>query len=249
MQDSWLRLWEYSSAIIDSGVDSRMTVLDAGGTGTVFSYYLASEGCRVVTVDIDNEKVINANKAVKKFNFNMVNLNQSVTNLGFKGEGFDRVYSICVLEHLKIENQPVAIKELARVLKKGGILVLSFDFGKRGADNPILSKEEIISRIVKPSGLEIFHNAEFHTEVQDYAHASPDYTFGIVFLIKPGKIRLPSFRQIYLHPLCGKKINGNGQMDALISISRVPDNIFWKIVYRMYRYINFFLEEQIKVVR
>jgi hypothetical protein len=36
MQLHCLRLWEYAIAIVESVVDSRMNVLDAGSTGTIF---------------------------------------------------------------------------------------------------------------------------------------------------------------------------------------------------------------------
>ena len=45
--------------------------------------------------------------------------------LPFDGETFDEVYSRCVLEHLK--NPNVALKEMVRVLKKGGKLRLIAD--------------------------------------------------------------------------------------------------------------------------
>jgi len=249
MQGSWLRLWEYSSAIIESGVDSRMRVLDAGGTGTIFSYYLASEGCEVFSVDIDKKKVIDANKLAKFWKYKMVNLCESITDLSFKDDVFDRVFSICVIEHLSLEDQPKAIRELVRVLKKDGMLVLSFDFGKNGADNPILSKDEVFSRIIEPSGLEVLNNWEFSTDVLDYGDSSPDRTFGIVFLKKPGENNLPRFREIYLHPLSERKFDGYEASCPLLDLFPFRGNVMWRAIYKIYRCFNALLEERIRVIR
>lgn len=249
MQGNWLRLWEYSSAIIESGVDSRMRVLDAGGTGTIFSYYLASEGCEVLTVDIDKKKVIDANKLATSWKYKMVNLCESITDLSFKDDVFDRVFSICVIEHLSLEDQPKAIRELVRVLKKDGILVLSFDFGKNGADNPILSKGEVFSRIIEPSGLEVLNNWEFSTDVLDYGDASPDRTFGIVFLKKSGENNLPRFREIYLHPLAERKFDGHEAFRPLLDLFPFQGNVMWRVIYKIYRCFNALLEERIRIIR
>lgn len=196
MQDHWLRLWEYSGAIIESHLDKRMKVLDAGGTGTIFSYYLAAEGCDVHTVDIMEEKVRDAKILSEELGLNMQHSVQSITKLSYPDCYFDATCCICVIEHLPKEEQPVALKELSRILKPGGILSLTFDYGRNAKDNPILNPDEVITRLVIPSGLRITGNEKFHAASNDLGGTSMDYTFGSLFLKKPGELKLQNSRQI-----------------------------------------------------
>ncbi len=194
MQDNWLRLWEYSGAIIESRLDKRMVVLDAGGTGTIFSYYMAVEGCEVHTVDTWEEKVTDAKKLSEALGLPMYHSIQDIRDLVYKDAYFDAVYCICVIEHLAKATQVVGIRELARVLKPGGVLSFTFDYGKDAADFPILDEDEVVSRIAVPSGLEIIGNSEFHAISTDLGGTSLDYTFGSLFLRKPGQLRLRTER-------------------------------------------------------
>lgn len=201
LQDYWLRLWEYSSVIMESRVDARMRVLDAGGTGTVFSYYLSAEGCDVHTVDLLEEKVRDARLMSSRLGLPMEHRVESIVSLSYPSGFFDRVFSISVIEHLPIEDQGQAVAELARVLKPGGILAVTFDYGPEGSDNPIRNADEVFERLVTPSGLLVLDNPIFITEVEDYCDKSPTWTFGRLFLVKPGHISLTPTRDCPLGSL------------------------------------------------
>lgn len=192
MQNDWLRLWEYSIAIIESAVDTRMRILDAGGTGTIFSYYLASEGCEVFTVDISDKKVEEAKRLSEYLGLPMKHLCQSITNLKFPNSCFDRVFCICVIEHLRLDEQSLALKELGRALKPGGILSLTFDYGKKACDNKFLSPEEVVERLIIPSKMEVLGNRDFSLDIEDSGGTSLDISFGSLFLKKPGESKLPA---------------------------------------------------------
>jgi ubiquinone/menaquinone biosynthesis C-methylase UbiE len=201
MQESWLRMWEYSGAIIYSQVESGTKVLDAGGTGTIFSYYLAIEGCETYTVDIDEQKVKDAiytSQALKLQNIK--HYVQDIRNLEFEDNFFDRVFSICVIEHIEPEHQAKAVKELARVLKPGGILCITFDYGNYygqfDSRGTIKSPKDLYDRIIVPSGLEVIGNETLKTEVElepflphesFFPYESIEYIFGSIFLKKPGE--------------------------------------------------------------
>jgi len=188
MQDHWLKLWEYSGAIIESRLDKRMTVLDAGGAGSVLSYYMALEGCVVHTVDLLPQKVENTKKVAEALGLQMYSSIQDITNLDYADGYFDSVYGICVIEHILESNQPIAMKELGRVLRPGGVLAITFDYGKDAAEYPILAADEVYSRLVLPSGLEILGNRDFYAMSNDLGGSSLDYTFGALFLRKPGRL-------------------------------------------------------------
>lgn len=197
LQKHWLRMWEYSSAIIESKVDSRMRVLDAGGTGTVFSFYLAAEGCQVTTVDIDDKKIKDAIAMSEYLGLKMNHRLESITELSDEDETYDRVFCICVIEHINIDQQEVAIRQLSRVLKRGGILCITFDYGEFAADYPFLSPDDVQERLVKPSGLMTLNN-EFEEYSEDVGTHPIEYTFGSLFLKKEGDINIAKKRDSFL---------------------------------------------------
>jgi len=223
MQNHWLRLWEYSGAVIESYLDKRMRVLDAGGTGTIFSFYMAAEGCEVYTVDILEEKIENAKRLSQRLGLKMHHSVQSIANLNFPDCYFDAVYSICVIEHLPKEEQSIALKELSRVLKPGGILSLTFDYGINAKDNPILNAEEVITRLALPTGLKIVGNKKFYTESNDFGETNIDYTFGALFLRKSGKLELPNTRQIPMNALPEIKMSKDSNIKPMEE--QVPNKI------------------------
>lgn len=196
MSNHWLRWWEYTRAIIHSGVDVRSRILDAGGSATIFSIYLSLEGCETHTVDLDPAKVAQANLIARALNLPLHNRCESMTGLSYEDHFFDYVFSISVIEHLSPEDQPVAMRELSRVLKPGGVVALTFDYGKEAADHPILSPDEVRERLVEPSGLEVLGNESFSLEFEDMGHHGLHYTFGSLFLWKPGKLVRPALKEM-----------------------------------------------------
>lgn len=54
--------------------------------------------------------------------------------LSFANESFDVVYSICVIEHIDGNGDSLALQEVFRVLKDGGIAVVTVPFDKEGYD-------------------------------------------------------------------------------------------------------------------
>ncbi len=66
-------------------------------------------------------------------------------NAGFKGEYFDKIFSICVLEH--IHNYIEVLTEAYRVLKKGGQLLLSVDSLKAIDDKKLINYQKKKCRV------------------------------------------------------------------------------------------------------
>lgn len=192
LSDSWLRMWEYSGAILSTKVHSRMAVLDAGGTGTLFSYYLAKHGCQVTTIDINGKKVTDAQEISARLGFSMTHIHGSISEPFLPDQYFDCIFSICVLEHLLLDDQKKAIKNLADHLRPGGLLFLTFDIGLNAADYPIVTEDQIAKRFVEPSGLELVGNRQYCFDYADLKDKIPSYIFGSLMLWKSGDaIRLP----------------------------------------------------------
>jgi ubiquinone/menaquinone biosynthesis C-methylase UbiE len=85
------------------------------------------------------------------------------TGLEFPDDTFDRVYCISVLEHLEEETRNgkpfsarkrnldiVAINELLRVLKPGGILAITADWSEQPNNLRSYRLNDIVERVIKP---------------------------------------------------------------------------------------------------
>lgn len=200
MQDNWLRLWEYSGAIINSYLDRRMKVLEAGGTGTVFSYYMAMEGCEVHTIDLSEDKVKEAEILTAKLGLNMRHTNSRIEDSSYPDCFFDAIYSICVIEHNTRETQKKIMENLARMLKHGGVLTITFGYGEKAPDTTFVDYEEIRNYIIYPSGLFVLGNPVIYEKSNDLFGSSIDYTFGAITLQKEGKLELDRVNLISIKP-------------------------------------------------
>jgi len=163
--------WENYWIIAHSGVKKGDQVLDIGGASTLFAFYLAGLGCQVNVIDNDwgnCATVYNTNYVAKKMKWNLTALDRDISKpLPFPDNHFDCVFSICVIEHLPSSIRRFMMKEVARVLKPGGMAGLTTDYdhqrkvlltdkGLRFAYYDKLSED-----IIKPSGLQIYGNTDF----------------------------------------------------------------------------------------
>ena len=183
------KLWEAAWTIAHARVAPAHTVLDIGGASTIFSFYLASLGCRVSVVDNDWANcgiLLNARHVAKRMGWRLEALDRDVSRpLPFADETLDRVFSICVLEHLHPRVRQRLLREIGRVLKPGGIAAFTMDYdhsrpvrltdkGLRFACRGKLDRD-----VIRPSGLRLYGPA-------DWTDACPPETFlGALFLEKP----------------------------------------------------------------
>ncbi len=109
-----------------------MKTLDAGCGITPTVRWFASQGCEAHGIDLRQDTlsyVKNNNSFLHdpKVNYSY----QDMTSIEFDDNTFDVVTSISVLEHLGPEKDTKAISEMLRVLKLGGLLILTVDFSNR----------------------------------------------------------------------------------------------------------------------
>ncbi|QGY42355.1 methyltransferase domain-containing protein [Maribellus comscasis] len=100
-------------------------VLEAGcGVGAQTKIIAAKNpGSHFISVDISEESLKEAGKNIKSLGIQNVEFRHAdIFKLPFKDEIFDSVIICFVLEHL--HNPVLALKELSRVLKKGGIMMV-----------------------------------------------------------------------------------------------------------------------------
>jgi len=100
-------------------------VLDSGcGVGLYGLQYALKENVSVVGMDISQEKIDNANKIKDSLKAEIDFIRRSITETRLPDNSFDAIICSEVLEHIKEDKE--TLKELVRVLKKDGTLILSF---------------------------------------------------------------------------------------------------------------------------
>jgi SAM-dependent methyltransferase len=127
----------------------------------LLSHFLSERsGCRVVTADINKQEVSDW----KTLTVSRRKLPSWViangTDLGFKDDTFDKVYSISVLEHIPGEGDSRTMAELARVLKPGGTLVITVPYAGKYRSECI--KEDVYNLHNGKKGT--FHWSHFYDE-------------------------------------------------------------------------------------
>lgn len=182
------KLWEDTWVLAHCDVKGGMRVLDIGGASTPFSFYLADLGCSVSVVDNDWGNcgtVYNGNYAAKQMGWDLKTIDWDISRgLPFPDGHFDRVFSVCVIEHLTSQTRRSLMKEINRVLKPKGIagLTTDYDHGRKviTTDKGLRFglKKKFQEDVLEPSGLPLMGN----TELLD---AKPDENFlGAFFLQK-----------------------------------------------------------------
>ena len=131
-----IRTWEYGILLQNLSLSGKK-VLDLGAGSSRLPYYLASLGAKVIATDllIPMEKRIKLNSGVTWKVADM-------TNIDFPDKSFDVVLNISAIEHLDADypsNKSVsrelfwkrtelALAEMVRVCKEGGLIYLTTDF-------------------------------------------------------------------------------------------------------------------------
>ena len=146
----WSRGYEYAWAA--GFCRPGDVVLDAGcGLSHPFKFHLADH-CRTVYACDHDERILSPGEiqAAVAADFGpdvrlparylklVAYTKASLTDLPFPDRHFDRIYCLSVLEHLPAPDTAAALKEMARLVKGDGLIVLTFDYP---AINPVhLSK-------------------------------------------------------------------------------------------------------------
>lgn len=173
------RRWEYVAAIMFSEIltdahDHRgnIKVCDAGsGSRSAFTHYLGHSGFNVDAFDINVSGTVNLeNGAEIKYR------NMSLINIGFPSQHFDYVFCMSAIEHVNAPpkfsipelafdtGDTTAMLELCRILKPGGILVVTTDYaktyvpppgpvksGKRNGCHRVYNWDAILDRLINPA--------------------------------------------------------------------------------------------------
>lgn len=196
------KLWEYARGLAYTGASraarmpgEKFTVLDVGGAMTLPVFMLAELGDTVVCLDIDagltartNEVAHRRTLAVDARTTNLASDRSGPEAFGVPG-GFDRVYSFCVLEHIPGEAQRRVASRMAALLKPGGLLCVTFDFGVGAPTEQPLHTPAHVAALREAIGLPLIGGAEFSDNglrfALDRRRPGARYTFGSLFFHKP----------------------------------------------------------------
>lgn len=196
----WYLYWEIVWVLTRGpSLQGRMRLLDAGGTASLFTCYLASLGHEVHSVDLNDDLVAVGNRISDAMGWDMKSYAMNMARLDFPDDHFDHAFSICVFEHLTLDIKQAALAEIARVLKPGGVLSITFDWRNpapamagtgpdESAENALKTMDDIRRCFLSCDRLRLMGNEEFHDNGQSYlVHPDYDdapYSFGAIFLQK-----------------------------------------------------------------
>lgn len=196
----WFLYWEaYWAMAHGPELSAADRCLDAGGTASLFSYHLASNGPETHSVDLNQRLAAAGKETCRAMHWNLHNHTMDMTDLEFDDAYFSHAYSICVFEHLEADSRQRALSEIARVLKPGGILSLTFDYGAPGVflaasgpnyepKNLIRTPEDVHHHFLSSAHFEPVGNPRFVDNGKRYLvwpeDPSKRYTFGALFLRK-----------------------------------------------------------------
>lgn len=103
------------------GGTPRPKILDLGSGAGYDAKILSNFGAKVVGVDISEKLVDIANQNVPECKFFVGDIADSMTKLG----RFDGVVCLATIIHIDIQKMKQTLKNMADVLKKGGLLLIS----------------------------------------------------------------------------------------------------------------------------
>ena len=172
------RYFEIPETVRALNAKRREKVLDLSSPKLLAVYLAKKTGCKIEATDIYKKDLDEWQKLLAESGEKITNLTWKVVDgrkLTYEANSFDKAYSISVLEHIEGKGDSKAIKELARVLKPGGVLVITVpvnNIGKEGyIDKSIYGQnvdrqgklfwarrytpETLRKRLVKPSGLKL----------------------------------------------------------------------------------------------
>lgn len=164
------RVYEYPWAYYATRLDAGMKVLDIGGGLSGFPFVLSKEGMHVVNVDpfydygplkhykYDPYDVID--KMNGSFGTHVQLKRTTLSEARLEANSFDRVFSISAIEHIPMDEVERIMKEIHRILKPQGMVVLTVDlflnlypFSKRMENE--YGRNISIKSMIDMSGLEL----------------------------------------------------------------------------------------------
>lgn len=163
------RYTEYAGVVHRLQAGRGALVLDAGSANSVFPVYLAVKGYRVLSIDIEHRRVAEQAQRQsrlegKYFASGALRFErQDVRALTLADASFDAVTAISMIEHIPDAGDIEAVREMARVTKPGGQLIITVPYGpayypgrppqSTRETQRIYDDATLTQRLIAPSGM------------------------------------------------------------------------------------------------
>lgn len=188
----WSREWEYPWAVTCGDIQEGENILDCGCGGAPFLPFVVENlKCNGFGIDLgygdrikDYDTVINSSDPLANLRYfyvqpsfvvgnRIVIKKQSMADIGYEDGFFDKVFCISVMEHMEEGIAKESIKEMVRVLKPGGKLLMTIDHTSyKNHVKPWCEGQ--FREIIELSGLELDGESDFSlpddSEVHGYYH-------------------------------------------------------------------------------
>jgi 2-polyprenyl-3-methyl-5-hydroxy-6-metoxy-1,4-benzoquinol methylase len=163
----WFLYWEIVWVVLHAGFRPGQRVLDLGGSSSLFSYYLASKGLEVDTVELQQRLVDNADTVANATGWPLRNHCLDMRKLAFSTP-FDHITSICVYEHIPMYDRVEINKLVKDLLVPGGRFSITFDYRNPSRRARIDSPQAVEEQFIAPSGLSVRGNRTFLDSGENY---------------------------------------------------------------------------------
>ena len=199
----WFLYWEIAWICVNNDFRPGQRLLDLGGSGSLFSCFLASRGVDVTAVDLNDQLVERGDAIARRTGWPLRNLAMDMRRPRLSGP-FDHATSVCVLEHLPVSGRIQVGRGIGELLVPGGTFSLTFDYLNPAPTAKISSPAAVHAQFARASGLDLRGNERFHDTGERYLlhpayhpdsvergwarsgppHAAGDgrYTFGALFM-------------------------------------------------------------------
>jgi 2-polyprenyl-3-methyl-5-hydroxy-6-metoxy-1,4-benzoquinol methylase len=152
---TWSRIWEYPYVYHHLKVwrekagEAKPTVVDIGSGVTFFPFAVARLGCDVICTDIDPICAGDLKLAAQHVKLNVGTVGFRLAQEGrlpFEDEESVAVYCISVIEH--VPNLEPMVTEIARILRPGGLLLMTLDLDLQGTSGLEVSKHKFLIELL-----------------------------------------------------------------------------------------------------
>jgi hypothetical protein len=174
----WFLLWEIAWLVAHTPLRPGQRVLDMGGAGSLFSCYLASRGCEVHAIDLDERLCRRARQTASLMRWPLHAERMDMTRLAYPDGFFDHVFSVCVFEHLPVSGRVACNRDVARVLADHGTAAYTFDYANPQSFGRLDTPDDVIAQFVEPSGMVLSGGSSFVDNGRRYLEAPQCFGFG-----------------------------------------------------------------------